>query len=382
MSTVFFWTNYYMEHPEVGTTSKIKAEIETLRKMGYKVYYTAYVTDGVAIFDNADREVVRKKVNNHIAIISKVKLTNSLVAVANEYLKKNKFDFCLVRLNVFTKKYVRMLKQMKNDSFVMMESLSYFPDMKYSDVKGFGYFLYLASIKRNKKQMKDYVDLMLTEGIIENYYGVPCVEFGMGIDVDNYKEHQYTGDLDELNLIMVGCNSVYHGTDRILRSMLEYYKKGTDKRIVKLHLVGDLLPKDHELTQNEFIRDKVFTYGRQHGKKLDEIFEKANIALGPLAQFRMKKKDTGLKTKEYMARGIPYIYSGNEIQIEEEYPYIMQISDDEEMINVLDIFAFYDRIKEDMECANNMRRKAQEAFEWAKIFERVFVKAGEVGGVQ
>jgi glycosyltransferase involved in cell wall biosynthesis len=371
-----------MEHPEVGTTSKIKAEIETLRKMGYKVYYTAYVTDGVAIFDNADREVVRKKVNNHIAIISKVKLTNSLVAVANEYLKKNKFDFCLVRLNVFTKKYVRMLKQMKNDSFVMMESLSYFPDMKYSDVKGFGYFLYLASIKRNKKQMKDYVDLMLTEGIIENYYGVPCVEFGMGIDVDNYKEHQYTGDLDELNLIMVGCNSVYHGTDRILRSMLEYYKKGTDKRIVKLHLVGDLLPKDHELTQNEFIRDKVFTYGRQHGKKLDEIFEKANIALGPLAQFRMKKKDTGLKTKEYMARGIPYIYSGNEIQIEEEYPYIMQISDDEEMINVLDIFAFYDRIKEDMECANNMRRKAQEAFEWAKIFERVFVKAGEVGGVQ
>ena len=34
---------------------------------------------------------------------------------------------------------------------------------------------------------------------------------------------------------MVGCTSVYHGTDRILKSLDSYYKDGNQVRTVKLH---------------------------------------------------------------------------------------------------------------------------------------------------
>ena len=81
---------------------------------------------------------------------------------------------------------------------------------------------------------------------------------------------------------------------------------------------------------------------------MDAIFDKCNIALGPLAQHRIEKKDTGLKTKEYFARGICYLYTGNEVKIDSDYPYILQLEDNEDLIDFKKVISFYDGINEDM----------------------------------
>ena len=233
-------------------------------------------------------------------------------------------------------------------------------------------------MKRNRKQIADCVDLMLTEGHIENYYGIPCEEFGMGVNVSDFRAHNYKGLSDELNLLMVGCTSVYHGTDRILKSLDSYYKDGNQVRTVKLHLVGDILQKDLKFIHESVIEDKVICYGKRYGKELEDIYDKCNIALGPLSQHRMNKRDTGLKTKEYFAKGIPYLYSGEETALPNDYPYIMEVPNDESLINIEEVWKFYEQNCRNGHVVDDMRNTAKTVFSWNGIFSRAFSRLSEV----
>lgn len=375
---IFFWANYYIQHPDIGTTAKISAEIKTLRRLGFSVTYTAYLDDGVAIYDNNDSIVLKDDTVSCIGVIRKYKKRMKLIRISTEYVKKNIFDYCLLRINEFSPSYINMLKWMKLHSFVMMESLSYYPNMNLLEVKSYIYNLIIASIKWNKNKLKDYIDLMLTEGCIDDFYGIPCVEFGMGVDVNCYTPHQYLGEKNEINMIMVGCNAIYHGVDRIICSLIEYYKGPSIPMIIKLHLVGDLNPSDAKLIKSPLLKGKCFVYGRKYGEELDRIYNKCNLALGPLAQHRMRKKDTGLKTKEYFARGIPYIYSGEEVSIGKEYPYIMKVEDSEEIIQMKQVVDFMITVCNNDGTVETMRQKAKDVFSWDKIFNNVFRKVEQL----
>lgn len=375
MKTLFFWTNYYIEHPEVGTTAKVISEIETLRSLGFAVTYTAYLDDGVAVYDNNDQQVCYKQFFTTNKLYLKAFQKDYLVNIARKYLKNHKFDYCLLRINYIGKGYYKMLKEMKaKGSFVMMESLSYYPNMTFGNIRKASYLMIGNSLKKHEADLKDVVDLMLTEGVLNDFYGIPCVEFGMGVDVEKYKPHQYIGNNEKMNLLMVGCDSIYHGTDRIINSIKKYIDQGGTN--VKLHLVGDILEKDRRLIEEAELGDFIVCYGRQFGENLDKIFDKCNIALGPLAQHRINKKDTGLKTKEYFARGIPYLYTGDEVRIEKGYPYILQIPDNEDLIDIKNVIKFYQGL--DSNTVENMRDKARSVFSWRSIFENVLEVANSL----
>ena len=369
---LFFWANFYIHHPEVGTTAKIISEVKTLRLMGFEVYYTAYLDNGVAIYDNNDNLIAFisffTKCKSLINVIKK----DYLVHISRKFLQDKQFDIFLLRINYIGKTYFKMLKEMKaQGAFIMMESLSYYPNIDFGDIKKASYMMISGSLKRHAKDLHTVVDLMLTEGVINDFYGIPCIEFGMGVEVDRYKRHSYQGKLNELNLLMVGCDSIYHVTDRIILSLKHYLSNTNRTYNVKLHLVGDILAKDKKLIRESSLKDNVICYGKQFGKELDDIFDKCNIALGPLAQHRIQKKDTGLKTKEYFARGIPYLYTGEEKKVGNNYPYIFQLDDTEDIVDFKKIFQFYDSIKPNTKIADDMRSKACEVFSWKSIFKNV-----------
>ena len=372
---LFFWTNYYIEHPEIGTTPKVKSEIDTLREMGFEVYYTANLDNGVAVYDNNDQQVMFKNFLTTNSLFLTAFRREYLTSIARKFIKSNNFDFFMLRINCINKSYFKMLKEMKRQgAFVMMESLSYYPNMDFGKIKKASYLMIARSLRKHQHDLKTVVDLMLTEGFLEDFYGVPCVECGMGVDVDNYKSHEYKGNPNDINLLMVGCDSIYHGTDRIINSLKSFYDNPMKGRNIYLHLVGDILSRDQAVIDAVALGDKIVCYGRQHGPALNEIFDRCNIALGPLAQHRIHKKDTGLKTKEYFARGIPYLYTGKEVRIDNNYPYILQIADTEELIDWKSVICFYDSIKANKNLSGEMRNKARQVFSWKEIFNDVFEK--------
>lgn len=370
---IFMWVNFYKDRREIGISKKIKSEIQTLKNIGYEVYYTSYLESGVAICNDNDEVIMQRIYVKPTTNTNGFVLSQQLIKIAITYLEENKFDFALLRINRFTKKYMKMLNVLKNNNtFVMMESLSYFPELKYSDLSSFGYKFFWHEIKKKKKCLKNYVDLMLTEGKISDFWGIPAIEFSMGVDADSMPEHNYIGRADEINMIMVGCSSIYHGTDRIINSMADYYNSSSHAATVKLHLVGDVLEQDVKRIDKLNLQRYVYCYGKKYGDELYEIYNKCNIALGPLAQYRVKKKDTGLKTKEYLAIGIPYVYTGIESRLPKNYKYILEISNDSSIVDINKIIRFYTSVKEDDNMVGVMRADAKKYYSWEDIFIRIF----------
>ena len=381
---LFFWANYFIEEPHIGTTTKIKSEINTLRKMGLEVYYTAYLSNGVAIYDNNDKCIIKKKYPFILRKISRFIRKDYLIYIARKYIESHIFDYYYLRLNIINCNYWKMLNSMKKqNAFVMMESLSYYPDMVVSSDSTIGFKLINRSLNRHKNNLKDVVDLMLTEGQFESFYGIPCIELGMGIDTNIYPKHTYKGKFGEYHYVMVGCDSPFHGTDRMIKSVAKYLENG--KRNVYVHFVGTPNKKDVKIVQELDLNENVFFTGKKYGEELNQFLENCNIALGPLAQFRLNKMDTGLKTKEYFARGIPYVYSGCEPNIPNGYPYIYNVKDDNTLIDINEINQFYDKISGE-NVADEMRHLSEEIFSWEAIFNRVFkvvkkLKKGELANV-
>ena len=129
-------------------------------------------------------------------------------------------------------------------------------------------------------------------------------------------------------------------------------------------MVGDILQKDLKFIHESVIEDKVICYGKRYGKELEDIYDKCNIALGPLSQHRMNKRDTGLKTKEYFAKGIPYLYSGEETALPNDYPYIMEVPNDESLINIEEVWKFYEQNCRNGHVVDDMRNTAKTVFSW------------------
>lgn len=370
MKKFFLFVNYTPYDKSIGITKKIFSEIRSLRNMQYEVFYSAYTKTGVAIYDNNDQIIIK---HDYLLPNLEKKLRRFyLIALCNRYLKGETFDYCLLRWDAFDQLYLTMLKRMKRGgATILMETLSYFPGMKFAKSLG-GYYLKYYTDK-NSSIASRYIDLALTEGKLEDVWGVPAVEFGMGVDTQEIIPHVYVGEKDEYHIISVANETGYHGYDRLLNSLEAYYKSNGKKKIF-IHLVGVMFDTTIELSKNELISEYVILCGKKTGKELDDIYSKCNIAAGPLAQFRAGgKKDTGLKTKEYFARGIPYFYAGVEDEELENFPYIYQISDDESLIDFDEIISFYETIK-DKEIVSSMRNYALQQYSWEKKFLKVFDK--------
>ena len=173
-----------------------------------------------------------------------------------------------------------------------------------------------------------------------------------------------------LNLISVAHERIYHGYDRVIRSIKQHKNRQV---IVKLHLVGNISMQTLNLIKELHLEDSVILYGKKYGTELDNIYDLCNMGVGPVAQHRVGgKQGTGLKTKEYFAKGIPYIYSGNELLVPADYPYIMKVPDDESIIDFEKVYEFYQGILS-KPIVSDMRKFAKENFSWKKIYDEMFI---------
>ena len=85
----------------------------------------------------------------------------------------------------------------------------------------------------------------------------------------------------------------------------------------------------------------IIIHGSQHGSKLDELFELADIGIGSLARHRCGISNIKtLKNREYAARGIPFIYSENDSDFD-SMPYVLKVTADDSPINIESIIDFY-----------------------------------------
>jgi len=200
----------------------------------------------------------------------------------------------------------------------------------------------------------------------------PSATISNGIDIKSINFTKFKKfDGKELNLIFVASFfSPWHGLDIFLDSMEKY--KGNIK--INLHLVGDVSKSDRdkiEKINKNSVNAKVILYGRKDNEELDKIFANSTIAISTLALSRTKMKEAcPLKTREYIARGIPFIYGYKDTDLMGNEDFSLKI--EEENIGLEKIIDFANKVSQSKDISYEMRQFALEKLDWKIKIQQLF----------
>ncbi|MEM8610164.1 MAG: glycosyltransferase [Myxococcota bacterium] len=217
-------------------------------------------------------------------------------------------------------------------------------------------------------QLHRYVDLVVTFFGQNEIYGIPCFRTENGIDVNRIRLAKNTrGDADTVKMIAVANLARWHGLDRILRGVALYERLQNHPR-VNLDIVGDgpVAGELRTLVEELGLGESVSFHGTQSGEALDTLFDEADVAVGSLGMHRIDlARSSSLKSREYCARGLPFVLASEDPDFPEGTPFIHRVESDESVVDVSAIVSFFHSLEEELpDYSREMREYAEERLTW------------------
>ena len=264
-------------------------------------------------------------------------------------------DVFYVRFLAGDRAFVHFLKQLRehNPRAKILLELADYPTTWYMTTSKLYTLLYLPIIIKDwnaGRKYKKYVDRIVIPQQIESAFGIPVLSIENGINVSDVK----CRDPEQTNVVrMIAvagmCN--FHGYDRMIEGMKNYYEQGGDREI-ELHMVGGKDAPGNELMRYRnqsykyHLDNRIFFYGEKKGEALDQIYDKCNLAVGSLGMYRIGyRMANSLKIREYLAKGLPVI-TGSKVDVFEkgDFPYCLEFENNDTPIDIYKVIQFYDKI--------------------------------------
>lgn len=322
----------------VGITRKIKAQIKAFERAGYSVNYT-FISNS-HIYLNTGRQEIDI---GYVGSLRKIK-GNLLLW---KKLKKYKYKYVYSRYGLADTFYCQLLKMLhENGSRIVVE----IPTYPYDQEKpaGISWQILYDWDKLYRKQLKRYVDRILTYSGETSIFGIPTIFAKNGIDIESIPIRHVRKSDGKINLIAVAGLAKWHGYDRLIKGLGEYYRKG-GRRIVNFHIIGNGPPiaEYKQLIEINELQEHVFLHGLLYGENLDAAYDNCDIGIENLGFHRTGiKRSSTLKAKEYAAKGLPFVTSLFLDTFEGE-EFVLHVPGDESNIDINEIVSFYDRLYRD-----------------------------------
>lgn len=329
-----------------GISKKINYQVEGLNQNGINVrlcylfidnngYHKRMINDtiienyGKGFFGKIKKRICYKKLKNYIL---------------NEHI-----DFLYVRhdfnANPFLVSFLKALK--KNNIKIILEIPTYPYDNEFIHAR-WQDRLQNQIDKQFRHHLAETIFRIVTFTNLSHIWGIKTINISNGIDFDQVRlKSNNIINKDELNLIGVADIHSWHGYDRIIKGMANYYKQN---RLLKVyfHVIGNgimrVMKELKQLTKENNLDEYIKFYGPQSGLELDLLFDSADFGIASLARHRSNiTYIKTLKNREYAARGIPFIYSEIDTDFE-NMPYILKVPANEEPIEICQIIDFYSKL--------------------------------------
>lgn len=353
----------------LGVNKKIRSQISQLNSLGI-------VTTGYLLCENLDENINNDYNDDYIyyinislndkgkSVTSKLKRRKIYIKQIIDILERTEWDFVYFRyitadLNLLelVKKYPNKVvfeHQTKELDEIRLRSRNLMP---YLSERIFAplVYQYAGGCVGVTSEITRYEIKRLK--IKENL----CKTISNGFDVDEVPIRKipiYDGNY--INMLFVGNLSVWHGIDRLITGISRYY--GNVKLYLNIVGDGDVASENVELARKLGIEDKVIFHGNKKDKQLSELYNDCHIAIGCLGVHRKKTMESAsLKVREYLARGIPFVLSDNDVDLvnnKEIQQYYLQIPANDDYVDVKNIIDFVDRVYQDHDHPNHIRQFA------------------------
>ena len=342
MKSIYITLQDFDDINHQGVNNKIKDQVTAFNKYGFRMEYIGVEKNNVVVFNTNNEKKILDNFDSKLSKRRKILLKSS------EYIINNKIDYIYIRYFKSDKLFIKFLKDIRKYVKKIDLEIATYP-YECEVVKKFSIQNILAQVdKHYRKFLYKYIDNIITFSSDKKIFSIPTIQIENGIDIDRIKKRNYKKKENIINYTMIGVANLnfWHGYDRVIRGLGEYYKIDQNKKVI-FNIVGNgkelnnLKKMVIGLGISEYVKFK----GSKSGNDLDEEFNNADIAIGSLGIHRLGLKNVStLKLKEYIARGIPFIYAYNDNAIDNNFKYAKKELNDESTINIKRILEFYDYI--------------------------------------
>lgn len=359
-----YFSNYDLNDDASGVSKKIKMQLD-------------------GFFKN-EVEIIAPVVFRHSFIdklYTKLPFTSTMYDIAVSDYINNKIDknirFVYMRHDVFTRKLVNNLKKLKRLGIKIFYEIPTYPyDRNEKKVKNI--FMRLKD-KKWRNVAGQYIDYIVDYSGAQEIFGAKTINISNGVNPDFIEPKKEFGNSNDIHLIGVALIAPVHAFDRVIESLKQYYLK-VQTRKVYFHIVGDGDAKQYliQLVRKYQLEEYVLFHGVQYGDSLDALYNLADIGVGVLGIHRRYKnqKVSSLKTKEYSAKGIPFISSEIDDAFEKhECDFKYMLDQDDTAFDVNDMINWYDRIVEaygsKQQLSNHIRNYAYNYLTWKEQISKI-----------
>ena len=355
MKKLLFFTYWKFDDAETnGITKKIISQKKVFENNGYRVDLVYLLNGNYYIDIDGKKTLIQKKPPFWTKLQAESKL--------RRIIKNEKYDAAYFRYNCCDVAFVSLLKELKKNG---TKNIIEIPTVEYDNELSTSFLgrvlVFVDKLHRNN--LKKYTDKIVVFQDYQEVYGIPTIRTYNGLDIDEIKLKNIT-DSKDVRLICVAQYQMWHSLERILYGLVDYYSHKVDK-IVILNVVGDgpALSEYKEIVKNGKIDKYINFVGRKSGKELDDLFDESDIAIETLGGHKINMKTSStMKSREYLARGIPYISELYTDVVPEGWDYLLKIPYDDSKVDISTIVDYYNKslstVIDKEQVANNIRQFA------------------------
>ncbi len=367
-----------------GVRKKIYGQIRVMRESGLEVALIAPHKDNIVVVEGGARDEERRGVVTSYRNTGPLRffnLTRSLYKSAYEVAHKDKYDAVFIRYSLAERCLIKMSRELKEEGIkIFIEIPSYPYDLEYENKQWYKKFgLYLDKIYR--KKLKDCVDIIFSPGPQEDtIYGVKAVSFNNGVNTEDIEERDYSGKKEgALRFIGVANLNSWHGYDRVIRGIANYYKDKDDIDFI-FNIVGEGIELSNlkDLVEELELQDRVIFHGFKSGKELDEVYNNSDVAISSIGLYRIgEAPKLVLKAREACLKGIPFVAVKGDPVFDEDFDYVYFVKDEGTPLQVEEVYNWFVDLDSE-EYLEEMNKFAKENLDWGETFKAPILIMKEV----
>ena len=341
--------NYIPYDNQIGVNKKIEAQAKAAIKVGLDIDFIILNS----FIEKQEENLIYKKINESI-LIKKLFRFN----IIDKYVELKKYDYLILRYSdmdfsslQFIFKYGnKVITEHHTDELAEILTSNSIFSGRYL-IERFFAPLFLKKSKAFIGVTNEIINVELNKCKCNK----KTLLMSNGADVESIKFTKFKPfDGKELNIIFVASFfASWHGLNKILDNLISY--KGNI--IINLYLIGDLSKSDiYKIKNINHPYINIYIKGRLYGDELDKVFAISTIAISTKKMIEA----CALKTREYIARGIPFIYGYKDVDLNGDEKFALKI--DEFDINQVIEFAKNVSMKKDI--SFEMREFAKNNLDW------------------
>jgi glycosyltransferase involved in cell wall biosynthesis len=198
-----------------------------------------------------------------------------------------------------------------------------------------------------------------------------------GIDIKAITKRESFPEWPQKKFIMIGVASFakWHGFDRVIRGIAAFIANHPHNQIVPIfYVVGDgpIRKKWESLSKELNVENYVHFLGFKTGIDLDYLYNNSHVAISSLGLYSIGlEMSSTLKSREYTARGIPFVKSGEDIDFEPTPNFLYTVGNNNISVDILDLMNWYTNLNYDNKMNSFIRDYAERNLSFSSKSEKL-----------